>query len=264
MNRSLLASLAAERAAARAEARAEGRVAEPTQAQIERARSRSVFIATPIARHPTHQYCTSLVTTMGHLTQLGIRLMVHSVVGSSNLAQARSALAAAFLASQATDMLFVDDDMGWNSGDVVRLLASDKAVIGGIGARKLPFHDADPRKWCYIPLAGPRNQDDEGAIEVASVGTGFSKITREPFLRMIAAHPEWKRRGLPGMPAAVCENYYRFYSFSADTFSEELGEDAAWCRDWRALGGKVWVDPKIRLVHVGQSEYTGDVGAMFR
>src|SRR5207302_4877147 len=144
--------------------------------------------------------------------------MVQSTHGNSNLAQARNELAARFLASGATDMLFVDDDMGWNHGDVVRLLASDKPVIGGVGARKKPFDDTDPNKWCYRPLAGPRNQNG-GAIEVETVGTGFLKITREPFERMIAAHPELKRRGLPGMPEAAAKYYHRFFSFGADTFS---------------------------------------------
>ena len=65
------------------------------------------------------------------------------------------------------------------------------------------------------------------------------------------------------MPEAVCAKFYRFFSFSSDTFSEAWGEDAAWCRDWRALGGTVWIDPTIRLVHVGETEYTGDVSVMF-
>ena len=67
MNRKLLASLAAERAEAAARAEAGRgvmiRTAEPTQAQIEKARSRSLFIATPIARRPTYQFTMSLAMT---------------------------------------------------------------------------------------------------------------------------------------------------------------------------------------------------------
>src|SRR5438874_11129003 len=93
--------------------------AEPTRAQIERARTRVAFIATPVARHPTHQYTSSLVMTTGYLTQLGISLTIQNTHGNPNLAQARNELAARFLASAAgtgiaaTDMLWIDDDMGW-------------------------------------------------------------------------------------------------------------------------------------------------------
>src|SRR5437660_2361031 len=137
--------------------------AEPTRAQIERAKSRSVFIATPIARRPTYQYTLSLATTVGYLTRLGIRWAAHAPVGNSDLAKARNELAAMFLASEAvtglaaTDMIFIDDDIGWSAGDIVRLLASDRYVIGGVGAKRRALHDTDINKWCYRPLPGLLN-----------------------------------------------------------------------------------------------------------
>lgn len=230
-------------------------------ARLARARTRSVFFCTPIARHPVRQFATSLVRTVSRLMELEIPAYIQNVVGSSNLPRARNELVAAFLASDYTDLLFVDDDMGWEPNDVVRLLASDKPMIGAVGCKKVERPDADPSKWCVRTLKDqPLRQDEMGAIEVRGVGTGFVKIERSVFLRLIDAHPEWKRNGWPNMPEAARRWYYRFYSFRDDL--DETGEDFAFCDDWRAIGGEVWVDPTIQLQHVGEKEYSGDFAAV--
>ena len=220
-----------------------------------------MFIVTPIARHPVRQYTDSLSRTMVYLTQLGIRAYYQRVVGSSNLPRARNELAAAFLASDYADTLLIDDDMGWEPNDVLRLIASNREVIGGVGCKKVIRPDTDPARWCMRALPGPWRQDEMGAIEVEGVGTGFMKISRSVFASLIAAHPEWKRRGWPSMPEVVRDQYYRFFAFDPDD-PEEYGEDLAFCRAWRALGGRVWIDPAIRLKHVGEYEYTGDLEAL--
>jgi hypothetical protein len=226
------------------------------------ARSRSVFLATPIARHPTRQYCMALAQTFAMLAEVNIRGYVQTVVGSSNLPRARNEIVAAFLASDFSDLLWIDDDMGWDPADVVRLLASDKLLIGGVGAKKRLLPDTNPNKWCvrFDYKEGVR-QDAMGAMEVTGVGTGFLKVNRAVFEQMIAAHPEWKRNGYPEMAENVRAHYYGFYRFGGE--AEEWGEDFNFCNEYRAIGGTCWVDPTIRLVHVGEYEYTGDFEALF-
>jgi hypothetical protein len=234
---------------------------EAQAARLARARSRSMFIATPIARHPVRQYTFSLAKTLVHLAQLGIDSWMQQVVGNSNLPRARNELVASFLASDYTDLLFIDDDMGWQPNDVVRLLASEQDVIGGVGCKKVMCADTEISKWCLRALNGPLVQDEMGALEVEAVGTGFMKITRTVFEKMIAAHPDWKRRGWPRMPEAVRAWYYQFFRFDPNDV-DEIGEDIAFCHTWRALGGTVWIDPTIKLVHVGEHEYTGNLDAL--
>jgi hypothetical protein len=229
--------------------------------RLARALSRSVFIATPIARAPCRQYTMALVQTFALLLRLGIRGYMQTVVGSSNLPRARNELVAAFLASDYDDLLFIDDDMGWEPPDVVRLLASDRAIIGGVGAKKKPLADTNPAKWClHRDPAKPFRQDDFGAIEVDGIGTGFVKISRSIFAAWIAAYPERKRRGWDDMPEDARRQYYGFFRFPDEY--DEPGEDFAFCRDLRALGLAIWVDPTIRLVHVGECEYGGDFTAL--
>lgn len=231
------------------------------RARLDRARSRSVFIATPIARHPVRQYTFALAKTHIHLAQLGMRCYHQSVIGNSNLPRVRNELVAAFLASDYTDLVFIDDDMGWTPNDLVRLLASEHDVIGAVGCKKVMCADTDPAKWCVRTLPGEFTQDEMGAIEVEGVGTGLLKIARGVFERLIEVHPEWKRRGAKNMPEKARAWYYRFFCFDPDD-PDDCGEDIGFCREWRRVGGSVWIDPTIRLVHVGEHEYTGDLEAM--
>lgn len=232
------------------------------EARLARARSRSVFICTPIARHPVRQYTVALCKTLVHLQSLGIRAYIQQVVGNSNLPRARNELVAAFMASDYDDMLFIDDDMGWRPNDVVRLLASDKALIGAVGCKKVVRPDADAEKWCLRTLKDEQfNQDDMGAVEIEAIGTGFVKINRSVFERMKLAHPEWKRNGWPKMPENTRKEYYQYFRFDPND-PDETGEDISFCQAWRRLGGTVWVDPSIQLLHVGEYEYTGNLEAL--
>jgi len=230
--------------------------------RLVRARSRSVYIATPIARHPVHQYTFALAQTLLRLQALGIRAWVQTIVGLSNLARARNQLVAAFMASDFDDLLFIDDDVAWCANDVLSLLASDKDVIGGACRTKGPSTGRPDTyvRWCWQMLPGPLARDETGAVEVKAIGTGFMKISRPVFSRMKAAHPEWKRQGRNNVQMSEAERteYYQYFRFDPND-PEETSEDYDFCRSWRELGGAVWIDPTIELVHVGEFEYRGDL-----
>lgn len=221
---------------------------------IERAKSRSVLICTPIGRQPAPEYVVSLVNTTALLSKLKIRHECRFVIGSSNLPRARNQLVAEFLASGFDDMLFVDDDMGWRADAVVRLLASEHDVIGGVGRKRVDKPNTDGEVWCVKWLDPPFKQV-QGAIEVAGVGTGFMCISRAALEQIVEKRPEILRHGelMPGLPT-----YHRFFYWGDDGESE-LSEDYQFCADWRALGGSVWIDPKIGLSHVGSKAYAGCV-----
>ncbi len=113
-----------------------GKFASLREERMERAKSRSVMILTPVARDPVVEYTASLASTLMTLNQLGIKCGFQFVIGGSIVHRARNELLAHFMASDFTDCLFIDDDMEWSPNDVVRLLASDKPVIGGVGRKR--------------------------------------------------------------------------------------------------------------------------------
>lgn len=228
-----------------------------------RVRSKRVMFLTPVHGNTVWQYTRSLVESCVGMERHGVNHRAQMVIGNSNLPRARNELVAEFLATDATDAIFVDSDMGWKLNDVLRLLASPQAYIGGVGKKRIASDDKNPEGWCCRFLPDGREgllQDDLGAIAVAGVGTGFVKIERQVFERLAAAHPDWKRPGFASQPPEVRACYYKFFRFPED---DDRGEDYALCDAWRALGGKVWIDPEIRLDHVGAQEFSGDIGALF-
>jgi hypothetical protein len=230
--------------------------------RLERARQRSVMICTPIARNPVWEYTASLASTLLFLAEREIRVTFQFVVGSSVVHKARNELAAHFLASDFTDLLFVDDDMQWSPNDVLRLLGSDKPLIGGVGRMRCQKPNSDPSVWCWRPLrdgGGELIQDNMGAVEVRGFGAAFMLINRRVFADLVEAHPDWKRDGAADWPADLRAHYFEFFTQSERDEIGELSEDYGFCHRWRRQGGRVWADPTIRLGHVGAFNYAGAV-----
>jgi hypothetical protein len=236
-------------------------------ARFERARSRIVMIGTPIARAPCYEYSQSMIETVAEFERAGIRWLTQFIVGSSNVARVRNEICARFLASQATDLIFIDDDMAWSASSVIRLLASDQPLIAGVGRKRVDKPNSDADVWCFKPLpdaaaGGELRQDDFGAVEVGHVGAAFLKIERRVLEGMAKAHPDWKRAGRPDMPDNVRAAYHQFFKF--DEGGQEMGEDYVFCERARACGFEVWIDPKIALGHKGDRLYSGCVGELMQ
>ncbi|CAN5576758.1 hypothetical protein BH10PSE14_BH10PSE14_06690 [soil metagenome] len=230
--------------------------------RLARARQRSVMICTPIARNPTWEYTASLASTLLFLQERGIRVTFQFVVGSSVVHKARNELVAHFLMSDFTDLLFVDDDMQFAPDAVLRLLGSDKPLIGGVGRMRCQKPNSDPAVWCWRPLRGGDGdlvQDEMGAIEVRGFGAAFMLINRRVFADMVAAHPDWKRDGAADWPADLRAHYFEFFNQTERDEFGELSEDYGFCHRWRQMGERVWIDPTIRLGHVGAFNFAGAV-----
>lgn len=236
-------------------------MAPDVQARMDRARQRSVMICTPVARHPVYQYTAALASTLLFLPERGIRTTFQFVVGGSVIHKARNELCAHFLRSECTDLLFIDDDMEWSPNSVLRLLASDKPLIGGVGRMRVQKPNTDPAVWCWRPLQenGALHQDEMGAVEVKGFGAAFMLVNRRVLHDMATAHPEWKRAGAPDWPQDLRDNYYEFFRTGEQGSDIEFGEDYVFCNRWRAMGNSVWVDPTIKLGHVGSFNYSGSI-----
>jgi hypothetical protein len=131
--------------------------------------------------------------------------------------------------------------------------------VGAVGRKRVDRPNSDPEVWCGRPVSdkdgGSIVQDEMGFVEFERVGAAFLRISRSVFEDLIAAHPEWKRPGHSGMPDDIKANYYRFFRFCDDDY--ETGEDFAFCDAWRAIGGRIWVDPDQMIGHVGEKNWEG-------
>jgi len=213
--------------------------------------TRTVMIGTPAGDGKlTVDYVAALLKSRTLLERQDIALDPFFVVNDSLVMQARNTVVAAFLASAATDLVFIDSDIGWRPEDLGRLLSHDVPLVAATYRRK-----ADEVSFTIQFEDGTARRDRaSGLLSVRRVGAGFLRLRRDCLERMVAAYPQLRFQpppvsGDPNPRAALFDT-----SLSADEF---VGEDYTFCDRWRAIGGVVWVDPEIRLRHVGGGGYSG-------
>ena len=207
----------------------------------------SIFIATPcLDGNVNAHYAGALVRTMTLLNQRGIRCEIQFEIGNSLIADARNKLVAKFLASTATDLVFIDADISWQPEDLARLVAHPQPVVAGVYQRK------SRAKVDFTVKFGPTiAMDASRLMEAERVGTGFLRLRRDCLQAMVAANPGLKLKNptQPGDP-----NFYALFDTTI-VDGQFIGEDFSFCDRWRALGGKVFIDPSIALAHHGAAVY---------
>lgn len=183
----------------------------------------------------------------------GTRIELFPILFEAMIGQTRSRLLSHFLASGATDMLFVDADLMWGAPAIERILSHPVDIVAGDYPRR-----SEP--ICYstrlLPKEGGGWNTDRtatGLIEVEGVPTGFMRITQGAAARMVAAYPEQEFNDKELSGGKGC------YLFDHALRDGQLwGEDYSFCRRFRAIGGKVFVDPSIVIQHFGFKPYAGN------
>jgi hypothetical protein len=195
----------------------------------------------------------SLLNEQSVAQLMGYELRVMFLPGTSLITMARNQLCADFLATDAERLVFIDADIAWEGGSLIRLAMHPVDVVGG-AYRLKQAKEAYPIQW----LAKDELWANElGLLEVAGLPTGFLAISRAALERLTEAYPD---RAYQHMGCKA-------HAFFTAPFKDGRlwGEDAAFCADWREIGGQVWLDPEIPLTHVGGlSAFPGHVGNWLR
>lgn len=224
---------------------------------LERARKRTVMLAFPVYDRPHMQHEAAAMETVGLLSELQISHGFAHIQGQP-IHTARNMLVKAFLDGGFTDILFIDADMAWRPYDVVRLLAQKHPFIGGVGRKRNDTPITDARAWCFSPIVDAdcnAAHDAAGAIEVNHVGTGFLLVNRLVFEALEQYGKPPKVNDADGIA------YTQFFRWGLGNGCE-FGEDYQFCRDYRAIGGKVMVDPSIELSHFGTSDHKAKLSSI--
>jgi hypothetical protein len=172
------------------------------------------------------------------------------------IAHSRDMICAKFLASDATDLVMIDSDVVWPDGTLTRLVDHPVDIVAGLYPRR-----ADPLAFHvrYIDKPELHADPDTGLLEVEGVPAGFLRITRDALSRMVAAYASKRfadKHAPGGFAHALFDNIHE-----GDAY---YGEDYSFCRRWRDIGGKVWIDPNMTLTHIGFKGFTGSVGDWLR
>lgn len=206
--------------------------------------ARHTYIATPVhSGQVTCEYARSLINTLPVLLANGVAYTHAFIIGNALVHDARNRLVAWFMASPATDLMMIDADIGWEPQDALRLILSPHDVIGGAYPQKR--EDAE-----VYNVAGLKHTGTE-LVECDYIATGFLKIRRRAIEKLIGLHRDTRYMDPHG--------YECHGLFQAPIEGGKLtGEDAFFCRQWRAAGGKVFLDPHMTLHHIGTKAYRGN------
>lgn len=217
---------------------------------------RKVFIALPTYDHKVSvKLATSLACFTRMAVDYGVNIQFAYVAGCSIVTKARNMLAQQFLESDATHMMFIDSDIGFDPVAIFRLLAwggdPKKGIVAGVPTSRTP-----PIEYLVtLELDGRQatfNQD--GLVKARRVTTAFMMIRRDVFPTLQKLHPEWEYDDVKAK-----KHFWSYFDFKS-TPGGYLGEDFLFCDRVREAGYEIWVDPAIKLEHMGIVEHQCDYG----
>jgi hypothetical protein len=228
-----------------------------SQWQIAQAQSatdkRHLFLVLPsYTGHIWVPTAASLIYNLWNLQETRVELC--PILFDAQIAMSRSQAAMLFLASSASDMIMCDWDMVFSAPSIAQLISHPVDIVGcdyprrtePIGYSTRFLRDRSGKRFNVTP-------DENGLIEVEAVPTGLMKISRNAVEQMIEAYPDlhYIDELMPNKKGcALFSNLFEN--------SRSWGEDISFCRRWRRIGGKVYLDPAIAIGHWGHKQFTGD------
>jgi hypothetical protein len=224
-------------------------------------------------------YVTSIFDLTWHCARFGLDCILH-MHAESLITRARNKIVMKFLSDETlTHLFWIDSDIVFTPQSVCRLLLADRDIAAGVYPMKTFNWPAEglPAKMTreewrarftdfpFNPVGHGKERvshyaDVDGFVEVAEAPTGFMCIKRDVFYKMMARYPHLRYTpdGPPNNPQAHL--HWRFFDCMTDPDDGRyLSEDFAFCRLWRDMGGKVWVDLDCKLGHLGQYLYQGNL-----
>lgn len=217
-----------------------------------------LFIATPSGSgSPSGNYQMGIADTFKRLGELGLKADYALHVGDCHVDDARNHLVRHFLMSEAPVMLFIDDDVGWNASNLVKIINYDADIV--VGAYPLK-QDREEYPVRVLPTPVQQARAD-GLLEVEGAPTGFMAIKRH-VLVAIEEKKKWTRFRGRGFPKNEPPHTIIFERTLRD--NHRWSGDYNFCREVRAMGFKVWVDPEMNFTHEGRKVWEGSFGNWLR
>ena len=257
-----------------------------------------VYLLTPCFASLCYvNYVHCLMATVELFRKHGIELIVEFCRNDSLVSRARNNLVARAMANpRMTHIMFIDNDISWDPQDILKLVISDKNLVGGIYPLK-NYNWTDllvDRKNPTVPSPNVVQQwvqrknasqfkdiiSDENMIQfnllrynvnyvsntlnieknlakVKHLATGFMMIKRSVIEKMSKAFPSTKYVDDVNFLRPE-ENEFAYALF--DCGVEEghyFSEDWLFCHRWTKMGGSIWIDVSIALTHTGIEDYKG-------
>jgi len=238
----------------------------------------SLMIATPMyGGMCTGTYVQGLLMTMQKMREVGVNVAWCQIMNESLITRARNELVRQFLESDATHLMFIDADIGFDGQAIATLMAADKDIACGIYPKKEVNWDSVERAadggvcegladyagaFVFNMVgSGHAETDESGCIEVRHGGTGFMLIKRGVFEHLAPHVPTYRVSSFkdPETGDYAQPEVKEYFATSIDHTGALLSEDYHFCELFRAHGGQIHANPFIKLNHVGTYVFGGDI-----
>ena len=184
-----------------------------------------------------------LLNVERHCGSVGMGTGIDVVAHDAFIGRARNVIAKRFLESPATDLVFIDDDVGFKLDDFKLIMRPDVDICMGLYRMK-----DDQVKFpalMYDPIE--RHPDHPELIKLQYGPTGFMRIKRNVFERMQEEWPtEWYEdkngKVQDFFPHGRIGNFF-------------VGEDIKFCERAIRCGFNIWATQGTRLKHTGSKTY---------
>ena len=255
---------------------------------ISELQKKKLFVATPMyGGQCAGMYTRSIADLAAICAKYEIPLQLYYLFNESLITRARNYCVDEFLRSDATHLMFIDSDIGFNPNDVIALLAlqsddnSDYDVIGGPYPKKCiswekiklavdkGMADNDPNTlekyvgdYVFNPKGGQREIPIGQPVEVMEIGTGFMMIRRATFDKYKEAYPllSYKPDHIRTAAFDGSREIHAYFDCIIDPVSKRyLSEDYMFCYNVQKMGSKVWLCPWMSMNHVGSYVFGGSL-----
>ena len=191
--------------------------------------------------------------------KLGLSWQLDTLVNESLISRGRNTLAAKFLINpNTTHLFFVDADIGFEPWHVLSVLNMKKDIAAGLYPMKQM-----PLKWVINTVPGSEDDPNNPIHEVTKAGTGFMCIKQDVFEKL-KKHPKViKYNNDIGLPAELDPEMYTF--FDTDVRDDRYySEDWTFCENYRDINGKIYIDRRVLLKHLGYFNFSHEAESAVR
>ena len=236
-----------------------------------------LFVATPVHSEVSIHYTQALIEFQQMCFKKKLKVSFH-LIKSSLVTQGRNLSVAGFLESKATHLLFIDSDIYFQGKSIFSMLKADKHIISVPYPLKTLMWDKafqkmqegriksadDIRRALHTyPMKVPDVNNinlNKGVMEVTDSPTGCMLIKREVIEKMIVKYPDKEivQKTVINGKYVNKPNMWNFFDTLHDPKEKTYnGEDFAFCKLWRDIGGKCYAYVNDAIVHVGEHQYQG-------
>jgi hypothetical protein len=229
------------------------------------------------------------MNTISLFQKHGVELIIEFCRNDSLVSRARNNLVARAMSNpKMTHMIFIDNDITWDPLDILKLVVSDKPIVGGIYPLKnYNWNKLISTQNAVGDMIEKKNAsqfssviDDESMIQynllkynvnylsttlnieknltrVKHIATGFMMIQRNVIEKMSAAFPSTKYvDDVQFLKSHENEFAYALFDCGVEE-GHYFSEDWLFCHRWTKMGGSIWADISINLTHTGIEDYRG-------